>query len=1570
MEEFLKTGEEKKLKEAIEKGEKLPDFWYYFPRELGKDLFATSVEIAKSLIKAPFKITKTFAYHPLYYRQKEPEWKVPGLGEITSYAQDTEKRLKELQDQGMDDRTAAIATILGVGGEAILDVSIVAGWLESGAKAVAQKLTPELQEKVAAWKLLGEPDTPEIAQKTYDQLAHQFHPDKLGGDEVAMKQLNNAYEIISAEGGIPTAKELLTAKAARVGQAMISPISKIMELPKPEVTLPFKLLPEKAGYVPEEPFKPYYEPAMGLSIKPTPMKPVVPPAVAKEGAEGVKEIIQYELPANLMPVRGLPTWKHSKILWNTMRNQFGQANKLGEDMTRNRGTVAWIIDTLEGGERELAPLTEKYAGQAMTRKQYGKLYAMFKAHDYNIEGYKKVMATLKGIEPVRTTITAPVKEVAKAKELQPLAQEVRKMEIMPINQAIKKFDETGSVAIAKRADGVRLVMKDEGEFVKVGIDTGKLVSTDIKLPEKNFATKEEAFNFVRQLGSKKLPASVAMEGVPSITPTEGGFLAKKADGTQQLFKDHNKAYKFLEIEKPVAKAEKGTISKELQHIAKLDEKAKNLFIKRQGKEAYESGQIGETLERIEQKAEAYDPVFLKQHPEIKGHNITVYHDPIAGEDLAVIDNTTNKIIEILNKELAQAVKGVKEVKPNEIVLKVKETAPKQLRLDEAKLPPPGKPPVPEETPLAEAPEPPKGSGIETIDKMVGKISKPKKIIEWFKSAPKNFTALFTDRFSAIKKFEDNISKMAGKQIDINASPYVEARMYAGRVGTIEMNLLDLQRTLKPISKYRPDFTRFVLSKRAAERASRGFQNPAGVTEEQATRALAEIKEKVGEKVYGLFEATEGAIQNWADKTILKPALDSGIISKKAYEAIVAKNKSWLPFQVIDYLPTATQADMIPTGSEVFSVGKQGIIKGLKGTEKTIRDPFEAIIDRMSESVNLTQRNEVAKKLIDLRKEFPEAKELIKPLARTSKKGELVWDLKPQKGWDSISVFINGKSTKWAVPEDLGWAMHQMSPAEAGMVSNLVRFTSAAFRKGATNLYIPFSLSNAFRDAQMAIMCSKWGFNPADWLKGFGSGLKGAFGWESKLFEEFHRNAGGYGGFIQTAREISGVKKALFAPSWWTKTKAVINPFNLISNFAEAIELAPRLGVYAKGLKKGATSFEAAFEARRVTIDFARAGQEARIINSWIPFVNARWQALLNTARVFKDHPFRSAARVMALVVAPGVATYLWNTTNYPDLYDDIPQWAKDTYFIVIVGEDTDEKGNRVPKIVQIPKGDVGQIFYNPIEYALDYVRKGEPQNFAKLAIEWMSQVSPIPFSRDGEISATQFLSGGLPPLLRTPIELATNQSFFAGYPIVPRGLEQVAPSEQYDEKTPQLAIDIGRALGISPMKLAYGVNGMLGGFGREAIDPSKILELSVQRFYRTSGGAKRNEAWNLLDDLTVGYNTARVQAKRAIEQGQPEAADALMKEWNSKAESVIPDITNIIAEDDPEEAQSIAKKITFQATDIARLKKTVQEEIAEIKKTPTATSKEGYWGAESAPTTMGEMLPAKPTAKVATGYWK
>jgi len=849
----------------------------------------------------------------------------------------------------------------------------------------------------------------------------------------------------------------------------------------------------------------------------------------------------------------------------------------------------------------------------------------------------------------------------------------------------------------------------------------------------------------------------------------------------------------------------------------------------------------------------------------------------------------------------------------------KKVAPPKPRVDELVPPPPTPPRVPTEVPLSGVPDSPKGSALEAIDGMVGKTSTPKNLLEWIKGVPKKFTEAFSDRFAPIKRFEEMVSDMAGKPIDINSSAYTAARMYAGRMGTVESFLNDLQKVISPLRKERADFTRFVLSRRALERAERGFANPAGVTADTAKQAMDELKTKVGPGIFKQFETAEQAIQKWADEAILRPAAESGLISKQAYNSIVAKNKHWIPFQVLDYLPDSAFVDSLPKGGEIFSVSKQGIVKGLEGTEKIIRDPFEAIIDKLSNAVNLAKRNDVARKLINIREVLPEAKELIQPLAK---------DARVPKGWGSISVFVDGKNTKWVVPEELSWAMHQMNEVEAGMLGNFVKFTSGAFRKGATTLYIPFSLSNAVRDAQMAVMTSKYGFNPADWITGFAQGLKGAFGWDSKLLEEFSRNGGGFGGFIQGAREISGVKKQLFEPTWWKRTKAVVNPFNLISNFAEAIELAPRLGVYKRALKGGATGFEAAFEARNATIDFAKSGQEMRIINMWVPFVNARWQALLNTARVFKESPVKASAKAGALIVAPGVTTYFWNSLNFPDLYEDVPRWIKDTYFPIIVGEEKDEQGNRVPKMVLIPKGDVGQIFYNPIEYALDYVRKGEPSNFSKLALEWMSQLAPIPFTRDGELSVTQFLSGAMPPILRTPIELATNQSFFTGGPIVPRRLEQVSPTEQYDEKTPQAAVVVGRALGVSPMKMAYGLGGLLGGFGREAIDPAKILQSTAQRFYRSAGGEKRNQAWNLKDEAVVGYSTAREQAKRAIEENNIKTATAIIENWNASAEKILPDILPYLAQDDPQEAQKISSSVTFQPQDIARLQRSVYDEQA------------------------------------------
>ncbi len=1020
---------------------------------------------------------------------------------------------------------------------------------------------------------------------------------------------------------------------------------------------------------------------------------------------------------------------------------------------------------------------------------------------------------------------------------------------------------------------------------------------------------DDVAKLIVEKGGKKLAEQAIKEGGEKLVEKAGIVIAKEMKPITEAVKSAEEVIKSV---KPVNYFEKeGRNLMEFENAdLSLPELKRKLEIAVEGKEGDELlGLMKKDIEKRE--TELIDLVKNDKGVSDQGEEfIKAREQAIKEIEASAPTNRTS---------VAESALDSANSKGHPVIKAGKKVAPPKPRADELVPPPPTPPRVPTEVPLSGVPDSPKGSALEAIDGMVGKTSTPKNLLEWIKGAPKKFTEAFSDRFAPIKRFEEMVSDMAGKPIDINSSAYTAARMYAGRMGTVESFLNDLQKVISPLRKERADFTRFVLSRRALERAERGFANPAGVTADTAKQAMDELKTKVGPGIFKQFESAEQAIQKWADEAILRPAAESGLISKQAYNSIVAKNKHWIPFQVLDYLPDSAFVDSLPKGGEIFSVSKQGIVKGLEGTEKIIRDPFEAIIDKLSNAVNLAKRNDVARKLINIREVLPEAKELIQPLAK---------DARVPKGWGSISVFVDGKNTKWVVPEELSWAMHQMNEVEAGMLGNFVKFTSGAFRKGATTLYIPFSLSNAVRDAQMAVMTSKYGFNPADWVTGFAQGLKGAFGWDSKLLEEFSRNGGGFGGFIQGAREISGVKKQLFEPTWWKRTKAVVNPFNLISNFAEAIELAPRLGVYKRALKGGATGFEAAFEARNATIDFAKSGQEMRIINMWVPFVNARWQALLNTARVFKESPVKASAKAGALIVAPGVTTYFWNSLNFPDLYEDVPRWIKDTYFPIIVGEEKDEQGNRVPKMVLIPKGDVGQIFYNPIEYALDYVRKGEPSNFSKLALEWMSQLAPIPFTRDGELSVTQFLSGAMPPILRTPIELATNQSFFTGGPIVPRRLEQVSPTEQYDEKTPQAAVVVGRALGVSPMKMAYGLGGLLGGFGREAIDPAKILQSTAQRFYRSAGGEKRNQAWNLKDEAVVGYSTAREQAKRAIEENDIKTATAIIENWNASAEKILPDILPYLAQDDPQEAQKISSSVTFQPQDIARLQRSVYDEQA------------------------------------------
>lgn len=242
----------------------------YFAEELGKETVVTVTEIAKSMVAAPFKIVKSFRHLPSSKGEvKEPEWKVPILGNIDTYAKDAENSMNWLTDQGMSADTAALATVMSVGGSAILDVVMMGQLITAGATRVASGYTAQVEEKIASWKLLGSPATEAELKGNFKQLAKQFHPDLIGGNEAAMMQITSAESILSASG-LPTRVDLLKAGAGKIAGKALSPISRILEMPTPK-TLPLKKLTIEAGKMPDTTFK-GYQPAAGLSLGEFPSK--------------------------------------------------------------------------------------------------------------------------------------------------------------------------------------------------------------------------------------------------------------------------------------------------------------------------------------------------------------------------------------------------------------------------------------------------------------------------------------------------------------------------------------------------------------------------------------------------------------------------------------------------------------------------------------------------------------------------------------------------------------------------------------------------------------------------------------------------------------------------------------------------------------------------------------------------------------------------------------------------------------------------------------------------------------------------------------------------------------------------------------------------------------------------------------------------------------------------------------------------------------------------------------------------------------------------------------------------
>lgn len=79
------------------------------------------------------------------------------------------------------------------------------------------------------------------------------------------------------------------------------------------------------------------------------------------------------------------------------------------------------------------------------------------------------------------------------------------------------------------------------------------------------------------------------------------------------------------------------------------------------------------------------------------------------------------------------------------------------------------------------------------------------------------------------------------------------------------------------------------------------------------------------------------------------------------------------------------------------------------------------------------------------------------------------------------------------------------------------------------------------------------------------------------------------------------------------------------------------------------------------------------------------------------------------------------------------------------------------------------------------------------------------------------------PIVRTPVELVLNRSFYTGDAIVGKSKEKLEPSAQVNENTSGLARALGEGLNLSPIKIDYFMRGLTGQLGGAVMSLSSGL---------------------------------------------------------------------------------------------------------------------------------------------------
>lgn len=735
-----------------------------------------------------------------------------------------------------------------------------------------------------------------------------------------------------------------------------------------------------------------------------------------------------------------------------------------------------------------------------------------------------------------------------------------------------------------------------------------------------------------------------------------------------------------------------------------------------------------------------------------------------------------------------------------------------------------------------------------------------------------------DRLLPVHRLISKQSKQTGNIVSPEGNAYITLRLYAGISGSIQNRLDKLAEIMRPAKGLADQLDDLMTAQRDIERDLREFKNPGQVTGQIAAEAIEALRRRMTPDDYKAIHGAADRIRQKIGLPLLEEAREAGLISAQDLANIKAKNKFWAPFDTIEAV--ADNEELVQFGSSTFQVSDQDVIRALQGTEKKIRSPLESLVNRIAKTRFLVERNKAMRSIASM----------------ATKDSPFILKLKPNQhvphGYDAINYFDDGVRRQIAVPNVVADIIKGMNKKQANFITEGLGISADMLRHGATVWNIPFVLlSNAPRDVVTGMMTSGRGaLFITDVVRAYADiiGESAAFkawkeaGGEPGMLASI-RNAGeaikhvkGEGSIFQALRSdkpLEALRRQIASRGIATHTgKLVTSLISFIREFGSVVEQAPRVAAFKVGQQRGMGAREAALFSRDVTADPSRAGTSMQLVGRIVPFLNMRTQGTINVFRTIKRDPVKSAAIVLGGIMLPEVTAYLWNRQYHADAYDEIPEDEKENFLIVVKGTGwrLDERTQQmIPDYIKMPRADPGKIFGSPVRHFMDYLHQTNPMSIQRLALQFLSDMSPVEFASRGRLEPARPLAQTLPPIVRSAAQGASNYNFGTGLPIIPRNMQAATDKSliyKYGQ-TPQLAMFVSRMLGhgVSPVMVDMFIKTNFGNFLPQLFEPGGIPRAFSSRVIGQRGGEAFNNMQELDRELTGQDTNARLRITHAME---------------------------------------------------------------------------------------------------------